>query len=86
MGKTANIDKPLSKRISRILATPVTYRNFPKPIVYKSQWGYNRAKCPVDGCTYDGLVNGFEQHYARQHAPEQWGQHNKAIIKAVRQP
>jgi hypothetical protein len=81
MGK---LDVPLKTRIGRILAAPNVYHNFPAPVVYKSRWGYNRAKCPIEGCKYDGFVVGFNQHYARMHAPDQWRQKAHHIIKAVR--
>lgn len=74
----------LEKRINREWAVPNRYEGFPEPVIYKSRWGYNRAKCPVRGCEYDGFTNGFNQHYARTHAPEQWRQHSKRVIKAVK--
>lgn len=82
---SGSVDKPtaLEKRIGKEWAVPNRYEDFPAPIVYKSQWGYNRARCPVNGCPYDGFPTGFNQHYARMHAPEQWRQHAKRVIKAV---
>lgn len=68
--------------ISRILTTPVPYVGFPQPIIYTSAYGHRRYKCPVEDCLYDGN-GGFNQHYARKHAPEWWGWHNKQIEKAL---
>jgi hypothetical protein len=72
--------------ISRILSTRVPYQGFPQPIAYRSKYGYTRYKCPIRDCPYDGITGGFNQHYARKHAPEWWGWHNKQIEKALTQP
>lgn len=80
MGK---LDVPLKTRIGRILVTPNIYHNFPEPVVYESKYGYKRAKCPVKRCNYDGFPVGFNQHYARKHAPDQWQQKAHHIIKAI---
>lgn len=74
----------LEKRVGKEWAYPNRYVGFPEPRIYKTKWGYSRAKCPVKKCKYDGFPSGFNQHYARTHAPEQWRQHAKRVIKAVR--
>lgn len=83
-------DIELEKRIGKEWAIPNRYTNFPEPLLvtmkskYNPNWEYIRALCPVKLCKYEGLQHGFNQHYARAHAPEQWRQHAKRVIKAVR--
>lgn len=80
-------NEALEKRINREWAVPNRYEGFPDPIIVEletdSGWKYDRALCPVKGCKYEGLAHGFNQHYARTHAPDQWRQKAKRIIKAV---
>lgn len=79
----------LEKRIGKEWALANSYIGFPEPLliklesIHRENWSYTRALCPVRNCKYDGLPQGFNQHYARTHAPEQWRQHAKRVIKAV---
>lgn len=77
----------LEKSVNRAWAVPNRYENFPDPIVKTFEahkgWFYDRAFCPIKGCKYEGLVHGFNQHYAKTHAPEQWRQHAKRVINEV---
>jgi len=79
----------LEKSVNRAWAVPNTYKDFPEPIIktFKAKWNpdwtYERAFCPVRGCRYEGLPHGFNQHYARKHATEQWRQHAKRVLKVV---
>lgn len=80
------MSEALEKRINRSWAVPNRYVDFPEPLIvelespYRKGWMYERALCPVKGCKYDGLRHGFNQHYARAHAPEQWRQHAKRVV------
>jgi predicted GIY-YIG superfamily endonuclease len=70
----------------RILVKRTSYPSFPKPIIYLSEYGYNRAKCPVTGCGHDGFVKGFNRHYGMKHAPEQWGKAELRLVEYVEVP
>lgn len=76
-------DEALERRIVKLMATPNHY-DYPAPIIYESQYGYDRAKCPEPGCDYDGFVNGYNGHYTHVHRPDANRQKAKRIIKAVR--
>lgn len=80
----------LEKRIGKEWAEPNRYVDFPEPIIvefkgmpHNPDWTWERALCPVKRCTYEGLPHGFNQHYARKHAPNQWRQHAKRVLKVV---
>jgi hypothetical protein len=77
----------LEKRVNREWAVPNQYDGFPAPVLRvfttATGWEYTRAFCPVTNCPYEGLPHGFNQHYARAHAPDQWRQHAKRVIRAL---
>jgi len=82
-------NEALEKRINKEWSVPNRYEGFPEPLLveltsrWNPNWTYTRALCPVNGCKYEGLKHGFNKHYARTHAPEQWRQRAKRVIKAV---
>lgn len=77
------------KAVNRAWAVPNHYEGFPEPIIveltskHNPSWTYERALCPVNLCKYEGLKHGFNQHYARAHAPEQWRQKAKRVLRTV---
>lgn len=75
----------VEKRIGKEWAVPNQYHNFPAAVVYMSDYGYKRVRCPIKDCRYDGFSTGFNQHYARTHAPDQWRQKAKRVLKALKQ-
>lgn len=84
-------DTELEKRVGREWSVPNSYTGFPEPKLvwiktgpWMKDGGYYKAKCPVKGCKAINFLGfGYNQHYARTHAPEQWQQHAKRVIKAV---
>lgn len=50
--------------IKRMLAQ-CEARGYPKPEVYRSEWRYRKASCPV--CSQKCQIRGYNMHYARVH-------------------
>ena len=75
----------LLQRVTKLWAIPNSNPNMPGPLVYHSKWGYDRARCPVVDCLYDGLLhpNGYAQHYRLMHDPSLSYQRARRVVNAL---